>query len=255
MRLLRLVPVLVLVTFLVPVRPSPLAPAPSPAPIRCVSCTQQQLSACPPVRARCAEVVRASGCGCCAVCALSLGDACGVHTAPCGSGLRCAPREGDAQPLRALTLGQGACTKEQQERRDTEERDDDALTMKHNSVPTDESEHEQLHALLGLNGEPHDSIRDRANAIRKKLVQQGPCHTELHSALDTIATSQQALGEKFSTFYLPNCDKHGFYKAKQCETSLVGQPPHCWCVSWNGKKMEGSSGVSVDDLCHQEVTH
>lgn len=44
---------------------------------------------------------------------------------------------------------------------------------------------------------------------------QGPCHTELHSALDMIASSQQKLGEKFTTFYLPNCDKHGFYKAKQ----------------------------------------
>lgn len=44
---------------------------------------------------------------------------------------------------------------------------------------------------------------------------QGPCHIELHAALDIIASSQQKLGEKFTTFYLPNCDKHGFYKAKQ----------------------------------------
>lgn len=44
---------------------------------------------------------------------------------------------------------------------------------------------------------------------------QGPCHLDVHAALDMIATSQQELGEKFTTFYLPNCDKHGFYKAKQ----------------------------------------
>lgn len=44
---------------------------------------------------------------------------------------------------------------------------------------------------------------------------QGPCHTELHAALETITSSQQKLGEKFTTFYLPNCDKHGYYKAKQ----------------------------------------
>lgn len=44
---------------------------------------------------------------------------------------------------------------------------------------------------------------------------QGPCHVELHSALEVIASSQQQLGENFTTFYLPNCDKHGYYKAKQ----------------------------------------
>lgn len=44
---------------------------------------------------------------------------------------------------------------------------------------------------------------------------QGPCHIELHAALDTITLSQQKLGEKFTTFYLPNCDNHGYYKAKQ----------------------------------------
>lgn len=37
----------------------------------------------------------------------------------------------------------------------------------------------------------------------------------MHAALDTISSSQQKLGEKFTTFYLPNCDKHGYYKAKQ----------------------------------------
>lgn len=44
---------------------------------------------------------------------------------------------------------------------------------------------------------------------------KGPCHVELHAALDMIASSQQQLGDKFTTFYLPNCDKHGYYKPKQ----------------------------------------
>lgn len=49
---------------------------------------------------------------------------------------------------------------------------------------------------------------------------QGPCHIDLHAALDMITSSQQKLGDKFTTFYLPNCDKQGFYKAKQVR--LVG---------------------------------
>lgn len=124
---------------------------------------------------------------------------------------------------------------------------------------------------------------------------QGPCHIELHAAMDTISSSRQTLGEKFTTFYLPNCDRHGFYKPKQvrtsgfyenkihstcekrlilkanwviyscgflslflfqCESSLVGPPARCWCVSsWNGEKLPGSSDLLGDSECHQEVTH
>uniref|UniRef100_A0A3B1IE72 Insulin-like growth factor binding protein 1b n=1 Tax=Astyanax mexicanus TaxID=7994 RepID=A0A3B1IE72_ASTMX len=219
-----------LLLLLVPsARSSPVAPPPPLAPIRCAPCTPLQLSACPAVPARCPEVLREPGCGCCLACALSLGDACGVHTAPCGSGLRCTPRAGDPQPLHSLVRGQGAC-------------DEDLHALLQLSQPTDTT--------------ARDAIRARANAIRKKLVQLGPCHTQLHAALDTIAASQQALGQQFTSFYLPNCDKHGFYKAKQCETSLMGQPPRCWCVSsWNGQRIAGSGDVTVDDLCQQEVTH
>lgn len=47
----------------------------------------------------------------------------------------------------------------------------------------------------------------------------------MHAALDTITSSQQKLGEKFTTFYLPNCDKHGYYKAKQvCLSSVLESP-------------------------------
>uniref|UniRef100_A0A4W4HQD1 Insulin-like growth factor-binding protein 1 n=1 Tax=Electrophorus electricus TaxID=8005 RepID=A0A4W4HQD1_ELEEL len=207
---------------LVPGEPSPVL---APEPIRCVPCTQEKLSGCPPVPSNCREVLKEPGCGCCLACALEQGEPCGIYTAHCGTGLRCVPRPEDPHPLHSLTRGRSS-----------------------------------LQYLLGLNKpldlEAHESIMAKVNAIRKKLVKLGPCHTELHSALDTIAASQQALGEKFTTFYLPNCDKHGFYKAKQCETSLVGRLMRCWCVSsWNGKRIIGSSDLTADALCHQEVTH
>lgn len=42
----------------------------------------------------------------------------------------------------------------------------------------------------------------------------------------------------------------------QCESSLVGPPARCWCVSsWNGKRLPGSSDLVGDSECHQEVTH
>lgn len=42
----------------------------------------------------------------------------------------------------------------------------------------------------------------------------------------------------------------------QCESSLVGPPARCWCVSsWNGKKIPGSQDLLGDSECHQEVAH
>lgn len=223
------------------------SPVVGPEPIRCATCTQEKLNDCPAIPADCSQVLREPGCGCCMACALERGASCGVHTAHCGEGLRCTPRPGEARPLHALTRGQGVCT-------------EDLGQEEADGVP----DHGSLHYLLGLNlpldhhdtAEGQESIKAKVNAIRNKLVQQGPCHIELHAALDMISSSQQKLGEKFTTFYLPNCDKHGFYKAKQCESSLVGPPARCWCVSsWNGKKLPGSSDLLGDSECHQEVTH
>ncbi|XP_070831282.1 insulin-like growth factor-binding protein 1 [Chaetodon trifascialis] len=223
------------------------SPVVGPEPIRCVPCTQEKLNSCPAIPADCQQVLREPGCGCCMACALQRGASCGVHTAHCGEGLRCTPRPGEARPLHALTRGQGVCTE------DLGQEEADGVTG-----------HGSLQYLLGVNGpvdpqdtaEGQESIKAKLNAIRNKLAHEGPCHIDLHAALDMITTSQQKLGEKFTTFYLPNCDKHGFYKAKQCESSLVGPPARCWCVSsWNGKRIPGSSDLLSDSECQQEVTH
>ncbi|XP_069013551.1 insulin-like growth factor-binding protein 1 isoform X4 [Embiotoca jacksoni] len=223
------------------------SPVVGPEPIRCAPCTQQKLNDCPAIPADCKQVLREPGCGCCMACALEEGVSCGVHTAHCGEGLHCTPRPGEVRPLHALTRGQGVCTED--------------LNQEEADVVTD---HSSLHYLLGLNlpldqqdtAEGQERIKAKVNAIRNKLVQRGPCHIELDAAMDMIASSQQKLGDKLTTFYLPNCDKHGFYKAKQCESSLVGPPARCWCVSsWNGKKLPGSSDLLSDSECHQEVTH
>ncbi|KAJ4937390.1 hypothetical protein JOQ06_001951 [Pogonophryne albipinna] len=220
------------------------SPVVGPEPIRCAPCSQERLNDCPVIPVDCRQVLREPGCGCCMACALEKGASCGVHTAHCGEGLRCSPRPDEAMPLHALTRGQGVCTEDQ--------------------GGDDVPDHGSLHYLLGLNlpldqdtAEGQESIKARVNAICNKLDQQGPCHIELHAALDMISSSQQKLGERFTTFYLPNCDKHGFYKSKQCESSLVGPAARCWCVSsWNGKKLPGTSDLLADSSeCHQEVTH
>ncbi|XP_041698189.1 insulin-like growth factor-binding protein 1 isoform X1 [Coregonus clupeaformis] len=222
------------------------SPVVGPEPIRCAPCTQEKLDECPAISPDCKQVLREPGCGCCLACALEKGASCGVYTAHCAEGLKCSPRPGDPRPLHSLTRGQAICTEDQGQ--EEVERVPDLSSLPY---------------LLGLNT-PFDtsddgaqeSIKAKVNAIRKKLVEQGPCHIELHAALDRIASSQQELGEKFTTFYLPNCDKNGFYKAKQCESSLVGPPASCWCVSsWNGKKILGSNDLLGGSECQQELTH
>ncbi|CAL1592665.1 unnamed protein product [Knipowitschia caucasica] len=235
------------------------SPVLGPEPIRCAPCTPEKLSQCPAVPLGCAEVLREPGCGCCLACALSSGELCGIYTAPCGSGLRCSPRAGDPRPLHSLTRGQAVCTEipeaDPTSQPPVQEQTEPELEMDNTAIISDPG------SSLYLSGpnrpydpravaEAQESMKAKLIAIRKKLVEQGPCHVELQRALEKIARSQQKLGDKLTRFYLPNCDKHGLYKPKQCESSLDGQRGRCWCVnSWNGKKLLGSTDVDADTEC------
>nr|XP_020457592.1 insulin-like growth factor-binding protein 1 [Monopterus albus] len=237
------------------------SPVVGPEPIRCAPCTPEKLSQCPAVAPGCADVQREPGCGCCFACALKAGELCGIYTAPCGSGLRCIPRPSDPRPLHSLTRGQAVCTQSTE----PEPTSEPQVQTQDQGEPEPEMENAATisdpgfsHYLPG-HSKPYDpraaadaqeSMKAKLIAIRKKLVEQGPCHIELQRALEKIAKSQQKLGEKLTRFYLPNCDKHGLYKPRQCESSLDGQRGRCWCVhSWNGKKMFGSTDLSVNDEC------
>ncbi|KAJ8276849.1 hypothetical protein GJAV_G00068600 [Gymnothorax javanicus] len=249
---------------LAPAQSSPLL---AQEPIRCASCTPERVLECPAVAPECEEALRESGCGCCQVCALKKGDFCGIYTAPCGSGLRCTPRPGDSRPLHSLTRGQAICMEISEAQRSqglqgpayADQSELDSGTGNSAATP------DQVPIYLPGNNKPFDpkaaadaqeSMKAKFNAIRKKLMEPGPCLIELQRALEKIAKSQQKQGDKLTKFYLPNCDKHGFYKAKQCESSLDGQKGRCWCVSsWNGKRILGSSDLIGESECQQELTH
>ncbi|CAL8309191.1 unnamed protein product [Lota lota] len=224
------------------------SPVVGPEPIRCAPCTPERLSECPAVEPSCEEVLREPGCGCCLACALKSGELCGIYTSPCGSGFKCTPRPGDPRPLHSLTRGQAVCTANGEPEQSPEPQGTQATS----------SDAGSSHHLPGhikpydprASADAQESMKAKLNAIRRKLVEQGPCHIELQRALERIAISQQKLGDKLTRFYLPNCDKQGLYKAKQCESSLDGQRGRCWCVSsWNGKKILGSADVPEDEEC------
>uniref|UniRef100_A0A8D3B2K1 Insulin-like growth factor binding protein 3 n=1 Tax=Scophthalmus maximus TaxID=52904 RepID=A0A8D3B2K1_SCOMX len=77
--------------------------------VRCEPCDAAALLLCKPLPKECAERMREPGCGCCTTCALGEGQACGVYTARCGSGLTCQHQAGESRPLQALLEGRGAC--------------------------------------------------------------------------------------------------------------------------------------------------
>ncbi|XP_012727647.2 LOW QUALITY PROTEIN: insulin-like growth factor-binding protein 1 [Fundulus heteroclitus] len=221
--------------------------------IRCAPCTPERLSQCPAVAPGCAEVLREPGCRCCLACALKAVELCGMYTAPCGSGLRCTPRPGDPRPLHSLTRGQAVCTESAAPAPTPEPQTQDQ------GEPDAEMDNSAIIGSSFVPGLPFDpravteaqeSMKARLIAIHKKLVEQGPCHLELLTALDKIAKSLEKLGEKLTRFYLPNCDKRGLYKPMQCESSLDGQRGRCWWVNtWNGKKLLGSSDLPEDAEC------
>uniref|UniRef100_A0A8D0L9J0 Insulin-like growth factor-binding protein 1 n=1 Tax=Sphenodon punctatus TaxID=8508 RepID=A0A8D0L9J0_SPHPU len=235
-------------------------------PIHCAPCTEEKLALCPPVAVSCPERAHQPGCGCCQTCALQMGDSCGVYTARCGQGLTCHVRLGEPRPLYALTQGQGTCLPTADvEAMQTAE---DADSMEPEDTPTEGTEMTQdellRYQLMFPIGQDkavpwnvisaYESMKARRITEMKKWKEQGPCQKELYRALDKLAKAQQRTGEIYR-FYLPNCNRNGFYYSKQCETLLDGSPAGCWCVyPRNGKRIPGSPELKGDPDCQQYLS-
>ncbi|XP_044776030.1 insulin-like growth factor-binding protein 1 isoform X1 [Neomonachus schauinslandi] len=85
------------------------ATAGAPQPWHCAPCSAEKLALCPPVPDSCAEAAPPASCGCCPMCTLPPGAACGVATARCATGLSCRAPPETPRPLHALIRGQGVC--------------------------------------------------------------------------------------------------------------------------------------------------
>ncbi|XP_007942324.1 insulin-like growth factor-binding protein 1 [Orycteropus afer afer] len=238
-----------------------------PLPWRCAPCSNEKLALCPPVPASCLELAPPVGCGCCQTCALQLSAPCGVSTARCGRGLSCRAMPGEPRPLHALTRGQGACmpvpaddgTTSSAEATDLKGSSDSENVSPESVEMTQEQLLESFHLMAPSTEDrsilwnaisTYGSIKAREIADIKKWKE--PCQRELYKVLDRLAKDQQKAGEEIYKFYLPNCNKNGFYHSKQCETSLEGEAGLCWCVyPWSGKKIPGTPEVRGDPHCHQ----
>ncbi|KAJ7416293.1 insulin-like growth factor-binding protein 1 [Pitangus sulphuratus] len=98
----------------------------------------------------------------------------------------------------------------------------------------------------------YENMKAKRLSELKTWKEQGPCQKELYRALYKLAKAQQRSGGEIYKFYLPNCNKNGFYHSKQCETLLDGEPAECWCVyPKSGRRIPGSPEIKGDPECQQ----
>uniref|UniRef100_A0A8C1YHB2 Insulin-like growth factor binding protein 6a n=1 Tax=Cyprinus carpio TaxID=7962 RepID=A0A8C1YHB2_CYPCA len=64
--------------------------------------------------------------------------------------------------------------------------------------------------------------------------EKGPCRKLLNTILQSI---ELTIIHSIPDIYIPNCDKQGFFRRKQCRSSRGMQRGHCWCVDEKGSKI------------------
>uniref|UniRef100_A0A8C2WJ95 Insulin like growth factor binding protein 3 n=1 Tax=Cyclopterus lumpus TaxID=8103 RepID=A0A8C2WJ95_CYCLU len=174
--------------------------------VLCEPCDVVARLLCKPLPRDCAERVREPGCGCCPSCALSFGQPCGVYSGRCGVALTCQHQPGETKPLQALLEGRGICA--------------------------------------------NATHRSRVSAGPTRPVNEptGPLRPPLHPFFPS-AKSEVLRREHLKItdilnprgFRIPNCDKKGFYKRKQCRPSKGRKRGFCWCVDKYGQPLPGFS--------------
>ncbi|KAM6178825.1 insulin-like growth factor-binding protein 3 isoform 2-T2 [Rhynchocyon petersi] len=239
--------------------------------VRCEPCDARALEQCasPPAGPTCTELVREPGCGCCLTCALREGQLCGMYTERCGSGLHCQPLSGEPRPLQALLGGRGVCTNasaadhlrayllqgspasgnasESDEEENAGSMENQALSSIHR-MP--DSRLHPLHTRMDVikKGQAKDSQRYKVDyesqstdtqnfsSESKQETEYGPCRREMEDTLNQLkflnVLSPRAV-------HIPNCDKKGFYKKKQCRPSKGRKRGFCWCVDKYGQPLPG----------------
>lgn len=231
----------------------------------------------PPVAPACTELVREPGCGCCLTCALREGDACGVYTERCGTGLRCQPRPAEQYPLKALLNGRGFCANasaasnlsaylpSQPSPGNTTESEEDhnAGSVESQVVPSThrvtDSKFHPLHSKMEviIKGQARDSQRYKVDyesqstdtqnfsSESKRETEYGPCRREMEDTLNHLKFLN-VLSPR--GVHIPNCDKKGFYKKKQCRPSKGRKRGFCWCVDKYGQPLPGYDTKGKDDV-------
>ncbi|XP_077451227.1 insulin-like growth factor-binding protein 5 [Stigmatopora argus] len=228
--------------------------------VPCEPCDQKARSMCPPMPVGC-QAVKEPGCGCCLTCAFVDGQSCGVYTGPCARGLRCLPKSGEEKPLHALLHGRGVCRNEKLYKllhplKDT--------MMPLTKVPIYGRDH-----ISSRKAQAMKQAKDRKKQLARvgpsshldfplhglEKLELGPCRRRLDQLIQSMKDTSRVLA---LSLYIPNCDKKGFFKRKQCKPSRGRRRGICWCVDRFGAKVPGinyAGGIThtVFDECRPVV--
>ncbi|NXM86061.1 IBP3 protein, partial [Oenanthe oenanthe] len=79
----------------------------------------------------------------------------------------------------------------------------------------------------------------------KQETEYGPCRREMEDTLNHLKILN-VLSPR--GFHIPNCDKKGFYKKKQCRPSKGRKRGYCWCVDKYGQPLPGYDGKEKGDV-------
>ncbi|KGL81579.1 Insulin-like growth factor-binding protein 3, partial [Tinamus guttatus] len=218
------------------------------------------------------------GCGCCFTCALRVGQPCGIYSERCGAGLSCQPRHDEARPLQALLEGRGLCanatvggklraflmsgahaagnSSDSEEDRSSSSIENQAFPNSHRvsdskshpqHVKIDIIRKEQAKNTRRYKVEYDSQSTDTLNfsSESKQETEYGPCRREMEDTLNHLKILN-ILSPR--GFHIPNCDKKGFYKKKQCRPSKGRKRGYCWCVDKYGQPLPGYDGKGKGDV-------
>ncbi|XP_066440640.1 insulin-like growth factor-binding protein 3 [Eleutherodactylus coqui] len=248
---------------------SPLAAAVGPV-VQCDPCDSRALAQCKPASPDCAELVREPLCGCCWSCALPEGSRCGVYSHKCGAGLLCRPGADEPKPLHALLVGRGVCINvtagrdgsrplEGNVSRSDEELPDSSDTPAPSNTQRMLYSNPQTKIEIITKEQARNTQRykvdydpqstDTVNYFPeiKQDMEYGPCRREIESILNHLKIIN-ILSPR--GFHIPNCDKKGFYKKKQCRPSKGRKRGNCWCVDKYGQPLPGYDVNRGDANCY-----
>lgn len=243
--------------------------------VHCQPCDEKASSLCQADPVGC-QLVKEPGCGCCLTCALGEGQSCGVYTEVCAAGLKCLPKPEEEKPLHALLHGRGLCRtaksyRQHQEQAagpaekespeaeesiapDTEEEGyiSKPLPKKHSRLSTHKVEalkkdrQKRLRASKIITSS-ENTAHDRHLTGFKQESELGPCRRQMEVVMQSLKKAAYLSPHEV---YIPNCDRKGLYKRKQCKPSKGKRRGLCWCVDKYGLKLPGSEYLHRDFQCH-----
>ncbi|XP_055487874.1 insulin-like growth factor-binding protein 5 [Leucoraja erinacea] len=239
--------------------------------IHCPPCDDKAISVCGSPPPAC-HLVKEPGCGCCLTCARDQGRSCGVYTEVCAAGLQCLPKPREEKPLHALLHGRGICSLAKTQRRtqpttpeggspEAEEPAPEGVdegyvekppARKHVRLSTHKEQalrkdREKRLRISKIISSSENTAQERLQSAYKHEAELGPCRRQMDVVLQSLRKEAYLSPHEV---YIPNCDRKGLYKRKQCKPSKGKRRGLCWCVDKHGFKLPGSDYMHHDAQCH-----